>query len=278
MPKPQSPLQEPSQENPPTTHSNHDSLKSHLLPLGDSCDTNVGQALIPSQSANQTQLTQPSFPYLLINPYMASMLHAQTPPSPQGDNQIQPSLPPSPSREMLIDDINQLQDLSNLLAIHLSQRNTPSSPYSPNLPRTINLNQVEQHVGYCPYYFNKDWTSEKSFDVEPMNMTSTSINFNVKTHESIVALKARVVDENVVILWQRIWWQLLLQNQNQLLQNLLLIKLLSYKKAKKPQPPFKIFYKNRGRSERIQKIQSNKFKIDDQRTGQIADKALCVYE
>ncbi|GJZ06788.1 DNA damage-binding protein 1 [Tanacetum coccineum] len=70
MPKPQSPLQEPSQENPPTTHSNHDSLKSHSLPLGDSCDTNVGQALIPPQSANQTQLTQHSFPHLLINPHM----------------------------------------------------------------------------------------------------------------------------------------------------------------------------------------------------------------
>ncbi|GJW82983.1 hypothetical protein Tco_0156128 [Tanacetum coccineum] len=34
--------------------------------------------------------------------------------------------------------------------MHLSQRNTPSSPYSPNLPHTLNLNQVEHHVGYCP--------------------------------------------------------------------------------------------------------------------------------
>ncbi|GJW53938.1 hypothetical protein Tco_0098023 [Tanacetum coccineum] len=108
MPKTQSPLQETSQENPPTTYSNHDSLKSHSPPLGNSCDTNVGQALIPSQIANQPQLTQPSFPYLLINPDMASVLHAQTPPSPQGDNQTQPPQPPSPSREMLIDDINQL--------------------------------------------------------------------------------------------------------------------------------------------------------------------------
>ncbi|GJR42618.1 copia protein [Tanacetum coccineum] len=118
MPKPQSPLQEQSQENPPTTHSNHDSLKYHSLSLGDSCDTNVGQALIPPQSANQTQLTQHSFPHLLINPHMASMLHAQTPPSSQGDNQTQPPLPPSPSREMLIDDINQLQDLLNISKLH----------------------------------------------------------------------------------------------------------------------------------------------------------------
>ncbi|GJV58035.1 hypothetical protein Tco_1459040 [Tanacetum coccineum] len=96
MPKPQSLLKEPSQENPPTTQSNHDSLQSNSLPLD--------------------------------------------------DNQTQPSPPPSPSREMLIDDINQLQDLSNLLAMHLSQRNTALSPYSPDLPYTLNLNQVEQHV------------------------------------------------------------------------------------------------------------------------------------
>ncbi|GJX61721.1 hypothetical protein Tco_0294621 [Tanacetum coccineum] len=78
------------------------------------------------------------------------VLHAQTPLSPQGDNHTQPPLPPSPSREMLMNDINQLQDLSNLLAMHLSQRNTSSSPYSPNLPHTLNLDQVKQHVGYCP--------------------------------------------------------------------------------------------------------------------------------
>ncbi|GJU13360.1 hypothetical protein Tco_1135756 [Tanacetum coccineum] len=84
MPKPQSPLKDPSQENPLTTHSNNDSLKSHSLPLYDSCDTNVGQALIPPQSANQTQLTQPPFHHLLINLHVASVLHAQTPPSPQG--------------------------------------------------------------------------------------------------------------------------------------------------------------------------------------------------
>ncbi|GKA41742.1 hypothetical protein Tco_0734402 [Tanacetum coccineum] len=121
MLKPQSPINEP------TTHSNHVSLQSHTLPLIDSCNTNVGQASIPSQSINQSQ-TQPSFPKLLINLHVASVLHAQTPPSLQGDNHTQPLLPPSPSREMLMNDINQLQDLSNLLAMHLSQHNTFSSP------------------------------------------------------------------------------------------------------------------------------------------------------
>ncbi|GJR74875.1 hypothetical protein Tco_0888477 [Tanacetum coccineum] len=86
MPKPQSPLNESSQENPSTTFSNHDLLQPHLLPLGDSCVINAGQAFIPPQSVNQTQLTQPLFPHLLINPHVSSVLHAQTPPSPYGDN------------------------------------------------------------------------------------------------------------------------------------------------------------------------------------------------
>ncbi|GJX89376.1 hypothetical protein Tco_0341390 [Tanacetum coccineum] len=149
MPKPQSSLKESSQENPPTTLSNHDSLQPHSFSFGDSCDTNVGQAFIPLQSVNQTQLTQPSFPHLLINPHVASVLHAQTPPSPHGDSQTQPPLPPSPSIKMLINDNNQLQDLLNLLDMHLSKCNTPSSPYSSNLPHILNLNQVEHRVGYC---------------------------------------------------------------------------------------------------------------------------------
>nr|GEY42269.1 hypothetical protein [Tanacetum cinerariifolium] len=158
IPKPQSTINEP------TTHSNHVSLQSHSLPFSDSCDTSVGKACI-SPIINQSQ-TQPLFPHLLVNPHVARVLHAQTPPSPQGDNHTQPPLPPSPSREKLMNDINQLQDLSNLLAMHLSQRNTFSSPYSPNLPHTINLDQIEQHVGYCLYLkskITKDIISNRSF-------------------------------------------------------------------------------------------------------------------
>nr|GEV73623.1 hypothetical protein [Tanacetum cinerariifolium] len=72
IPKPQSPLKEPSQENPPTTHSNDDSLVSHSLSLGDSCDTNVGQALIPPKmpiklnSYNPHFLTYSSIHMLLV--------------------------------------------------------------------------------------------------------------------------------------------------------------------------------------------------------------------
>ncbi|GJZ37859.1 hypothetical protein Tco_0584050 [Tanacetum coccineum] len=149
--KPQSPLNQnqPSQENSTTTKTNHDSLPSHSLPLGDFYNINVRHTPSPSQSVNQSKTL---FPHLLINPHVVSMLYAQTPPSPQGDNHTQPPLPPSSSREMLMNDINQLQDLANLLAMHLSQCNTSSSPYSPNLPHTLNLDQVEQHVGYCPCF------------------------------------------------------------------------------------------------------------------------------
>ncbi|GKA62373.1 hypothetical protein Tco_0761892 [Tanacetum coccineum] len=150
MSKQQSSLNEPLQENPPTTQTNYDSLQYHSLPFGVSYDTNIGHTHISPQNFNQTQLTQPLFSHSLINPHVASMIHAQAPLSPQSDNQAQPPPPPSPSREMFINDINQLQDLSNLLAMHLLQHNTPLSPHSPNLPHTLNLDQVEQHVGYCP--------------------------------------------------------------------------------------------------------------------------------
>nr|GFA81593.1 hypothetical protein [Tanacetum cinerariifolium] len=108
MPKPQSPFNEPSQENSPTTQSNQNLLQPHSIPLGGPCVTRVGQGLIPPQSINQTQFTQPSFPHSLINPHVASVLHVQSSPTPQGDNQTLHPPPPSPIREQLVDDINQL--------------------------------------------------------------------------------------------------------------------------------------------------------------------------
>nr|GEV23657.1 hypothetical protein [Tanacetum cinerariifolium] len=151
--------------NEPTTHSNHVSLQSHSLPLSDSCDTNIGQASIPP-SINQSQ-TQTSFPRLLINPHVTSVIHAQTLLSPQGDNHTQPTLPPSSSREILMNDINQLQDLSNHLAMHLSQRNNSSSPYSPNLPHTINLDQVEQYQQQQQQEYDA-WEEETVIDEHEM--------------------------------------------------------------------------------------------------------------
>ncbi|GJV76241.1 hypothetical protein Tco_1507825 [Tanacetum coccineum] len=128
IPKPLTPHHEPSQEN------NH---PNQALPNPYIKDTPTSPQVV----------SHPPLPISPINSHIA-----QAPP--QSNNQTQHTPPLSPSRESLVDDINQLQDLSNLLAMHLSQQqnNISSSPYSPNLPHTLNINQVETHVGYCPYY------------------------------------------------------------------------------------------------------------------------------
>ncbi|GJU80050.1 hypothetical protein Tco_1282415 [Tanacetum coccineum] len=130
MPKPLTPHHEPSHEN------NH---PNQALPNPYIKDTPTSPQVV-------------SYPPLPISPINSHVTHTQAPP--QSENQTQHTSPLSPSRESLVDDINQLQDLSNLLAMHLSQQqnNIPSSPYSPNLPHTLNINQVETHVGYCPFY------------------------------------------------------------------------------------------------------------------------------
>ncbi|GJW50855.1 hypothetical protein Tco_0092206 [Tanacetum coccineum] len=129
IPKPLTPHHEPSQEN------NH---PNQTLPNPCIKDTFTSPQVV----------SHPPFP---ISPINSHETHTQVPP--QCDNQTQHTSPLSPSRESLVDDINQLQDLSNLLAMHLSQQqqnNNSSLPYSPNLPHTLNINQVETHVGYCP--------------------------------------------------------------------------------------------------------------------------------
>ncbi|GKB45647.1 hypothetical protein Tco_0896400 [Tanacetum coccineum] len=125
IPKPLTPHHEPSQEN------NH---PNQALPNPYIKDTPTSPQVV-------------SHPPLPISPINSHIAHTQAPP--QSNNQTQHTPPLSPSRESLVDDINQLQDLSNLLAMHLTQQqnNIPSSPYSPNLPHTLNINQVETHVG-----------------------------------------------------------------------------------------------------------------------------------
>ncbi|GJX67640.1 retrovirus-related pol polyprotein from transposon TNT 1-94 [Tanacetum coccineum] len=113
MPKPPSPCNELSKESSPITPSNQ-------------------------------ALPQPHSP-LLIDPYVDVVLQAN-----QNHNKTQPQLPPSPIRDMLIDKINQLQDLSKLLAMHLSNHTTNPTPSTSILPHTITFDQVEHHVGYCP--------------------------------------------------------------------------------------------------------------------------------
>nr|GEU64305.1 ribonuclease H-like domain-containing protein [Tanacetum cinerariifolium] len=126
MSKPLTPHHEPSQEN----NYPNQALPNHYI-----IDTLTSPQVV----------SHPPFP---ISPINSHVTHTQAPP--KSDNQTQHTSPLSPSRESLVDDINQLQDLPNLVAMHLSQQqnNIPSSPYSPNLPHTLNIYQVETHVGY----------------------------------------------------------------------------------------------------------------------------------
>nr|GEX86767.1 hypothetical protein [Tanacetum cinerariifolium] len=134
MPKPLTSHHEPSHEN------NH---PNRALP----------NPYIKDTPTTPQVISHPLFP---ISPNNSHVTHTQVPLQSENQtqhNQTQHTPPLSPSRENLVYDINQLQDLSNLLAMHLSQQqnNIPSSPYSPNLQHILNINQVETHVGYCPF-------------------------------------------------------------------------------------------------------------------------------
>ncbi|GJY00269.1 hypothetical protein Tco_0357287 [Tanacetum coccineum] len=95
----------------------------HILHFPSHLQFIVTHTQAPPQSDNQTPYikdtpTSPqvvSHPPLPISPINSHVAHTQAPP--QSDNQTQHTPPLSPSRESLIDDINQLQDLSKLLAI-----------------------------------------------------------------------------------------------------------------------------------------------------------------
>ncbi|GJW34332.1 hypothetical protein Tco_0054364 [Tanacetum coccineum] len=137
----------PRDQKPTSFHQTISPINSHVTHTQASSQSDNQTPYIKDTPTSQQVVSHPPLP---ISPINSHETHTQVPP--QSDNQTQHTSPPSPSRESLVDDINQLQDLSNLLAMHLSQQqnNIPSSPYSPNLPHTLNMNQVETHVGYCP--------------------------------------------------------------------------------------------------------------------------------
>ncbi|GKB44310.1 zinc knuckle CX2CX4HX4C containing protein [Tanacetum coccineum] len=89
MPKPHSPLHDPSQEINPTTQEKHNSI-----PFGDFCVTNDENTPMTPQVDNHPLLTQTPSTHSSINPHVASMIHTQA--LPQGDNQTQLTSPPSP--------------------------------------------------------------------------------------------------------------------------------------------------------------------------------------
>ncbi|GJZ89655.1 hypothetical protein Tco_0661437 [Tanacetum coccineum] len=164
MPKPLTPHHQPSQEN---NHPNQALPNPYIKNTTTSpqcvshppfsispINSHVTHTQASSQSNNQTLYIKDtptsrqviSHPPLTISPINSHETHTQVPP--QSDNQTQHTSPSSPSKESLVDDINQLQDLSNLLAMHLSQQqnNIPSSPYSSKSYTTLNMNQLETHV------------------------------------------------------------------------------------------------------------------------------------
>ncbi|GJT83480.1 hypothetical protein Tco_1057822 [Tanacetum coccineum] len=128
---------------------------SHLIHIIYMLLTLKGVGFTP-QSDNQTPYikdtsTSPqvvSHPQLPISPINSHVTHTQAPP--QSDNQTQHTPPLSPSRESLVDDINQLQDISNLLAC-ISLNNKTTFPHHLTLHPIAHLtsNQVENHVEYC---------------------------------------------------------------------------------------------------------------------------------
>ncbi|GJS53608.1 hypothetical protein Tco_0626970 [Tanacetum coccineum] len=169
MPKPLTPHQELSQEN------NH---PDQALPNPYIKDTPTSPQVV-------------SHPLFTISPINSHVTHTQAPP--QSDNQTQHTTPLSPSRESLVDDINQLQDLSNLLAMHLSQQqnNIPSSPYSSNLPHTLNINQVETHVGYCPLSKGANSLQAEEQDISPPTITVMKIPIIRKGEYDIWSMRMR---------------------------------------------------------------------------------------
>ncbi|GKC65102.1 hypothetical protein Tco_1097700 [Tanacetum coccineum] len=116
MAKPPSPCNELSKESSLITPSNQASPQPHTPTL---INPYVNVVLQANQNRNETQPHSPP----LIDPYVNVVLQAN-----QNRNETQPQLPPSPTREMLVDEINQLQDLSNLLAMHLSNHTTNPTP------------------------------------------------------------------------------------------------------------------------------------------------------
>ncbi|GJS22449.1 retrovirus-related pol polyprotein from transposon TNT 1-94 [Tanacetum coccineum] len=173
--KPLTPHHEPSQENnhPNKTLPNpcikntftSPQVVSHppfpILPF----NSHATHTQAPSQNDNQTPYIKDtptsqqgiSRPPLPISPINSHETHTQV--LPQCDNQTQHTSPLSPSRESLIDEINQLQDLSNLLRLHLSEQQQNNNSLTLSLtyhtPSTSTKLIENSMLGICPVAFTK---------------------------------------------------------------------------------------------------------------------------
>ncbi|GKB91151.1 hypothetical protein Tco_0963423 [Tanacetum coccineum] len=151
-------------------------------------------------------------------------------------------------------------------------------------------------------YLNpKNFTlSEDEMDVDAINMTTRPINLNVNTQESATVHTASGVVEPPIgegfhnafdVVEPAVAEGL---DQEEMIDKVVIAKegvsvasntrgmikgkKIATKTETAPALPFRIYHKNRGRSERIAKMQAKKFKIDDHGTGLSADKALSLSE
>jgi hypothetical protein len=110
---------------------------------------NIGQ----TSTFKPNYISQPSSTY--YEPYKCDLPSNH---NPNYTNQIHPYQHYDPlhiatEKQKFHDEINQIHDLSDLLAMHLAQRNKgqpPSSPYANCLPHSLNLDQVTNHTHFCP--------------------------------------------------------------------------------------------------------------------------------
>ncbi|GJR18667.1 hypothetical protein Tco_0967194 [Tanacetum coccineum] len=145
------------------------------------------------------------------------------------------------------------------------------------------------------YYNPNNWTDDESMDVDAYNRKNTSVKFNAFTQESVTndpshptqsteeqvgdgqVTASAASDADVAASAQD-------KNKGKAIQEGTNSKSAATprrksKRLRQEEPePFRIYVKNRGRSERIAKLQGKNFKFDAQGTGSTPDKAFDVSE
>ncbi|GJX74363.1 hypothetical protein Tco_0312958 [Tanacetum coccineum] len=149
------------------------------------------------------------------------------------------------------------------------------------------------------YFNHSNWTQDESMDVDAYNRKNSMVNFNAFTQESVIndpshptqSTKVQVGDADVAASAQDIHEgdadvaaSAQDKNKGKAIQEGSNSKsaakpVRKSKRLRQEEPqPFRIYVKNRGRSERIAKLQGKNFKFDAQGTCSTPDKAFDVSE
>nr|GEU87918.1 hypothetical protein CTI12_AA091940 [Tanacetum cinerariifolium] len=135
-------------------------------------------------------------------------------------------------------------------------------------------------------YFNlSKWIEDESIDVDAYNRKNSSINFNAFTQESVIndpshpthSTEVQVGDADVAVSAQDKNKGKAIQEGSNSKSPATPVRKSKWLRQEEPQP-FRIYVKNRGRSERIAKLQGKNFKFDAQGTSSTPDKAFDVSE